>query len=372
MLPDCLLGQIQNDDAYYANLEVEKFKLPKYNPKTHYIELTRSAYFSALITLRHYIEAVSDYYFGVEQKAKKIDLFMLTSSLSSPMGPGSDSEAIPIKFGKFDSYLVDSSQFGFEPLLINNIDKVYCYLPSMRGENPNKRHLNQFFHCEAEIKGDIKKLLPIVEGYIKMLSETILAMPNILDRLSLDFDKTKDFLNRVIESGSFCSITFDEAVDILVKNGNSEMVNFTKLGRDITLEGELELAKILNYNLPFWIRSYDRDRIAFYQKPYSEDQGKVINGDLIFPSIIEGSFGGEIVGCGQRQDDPNEILASLSRQNINPKPYQWYVDLRRLPQYQTTSGFGLGIERFITWALCRDDIKDVIVYPRLKNIEACP
>ena len=71
------------------------------------------------------------------------------------MGPGSDSEVIPIKFGKYNSFLVDSSQFGFEPLLLNKLDKVYCYLPSMRGENPDKRHLNQFFHCEAEIKGTL-------------------------------------------------------------------------------------------------------------------------------------------------------------------------------------------------------------------------
>lgn len=75
---------------------------------------------------------------------------MLTPSVSSPTGPISDSEVIKIKFGKYDSYLVDSSQFGFEPLLLNRLDRVYCYLPSMRGENPDKRHLNQFFHCEPK------------------------------------------------------------------------------------------------------------------------------------------------------------------------------------------------------------------------------
>ena len=115
--------------------------------------------------------------------AKNVDLFMMTPSVSSPMGPGSDSEAIQIKFGNLNTNLVDSSQFGFEPLLLNGFDKVYCYLPSMRGENPDKRHLNQFFHCEAEIKGTLNDLIPIIETYIKTLCETVLLMPNIIDKI---------------------------------------------------------------------------------------------------------------------------------------------------------------------------------------------
>ena len=87
--------------------------------------------------MRHYIKIASDYYFGVECGAKNIDLFMLTPSVSSPMGPASDSEPNLIKFGKYNSNLVDSSQFGLEPLLLNGIDMVYCYMPSMRGENPD-------------------------------------------------------------------------------------------------------------------------------------------------------------------------------------------------------------------------------------------
>ncbi|MEA2088362.1 MAG: amino acid--tRNA ligase-related protein, partial [Patescibacteria group bacterium] len=372
MIPDYLKNQIRDDDLKFKGGDPKLFVLPEYNPKTHYLELTKSGYFQTLITLRHYIKAVSDYYFGVEQKAKNIDLFMLTPSISSPMGSGSDSEAIPIKFGKYNSNLVDSSQFGFEPLLLNGIDKVYCYLPSMRGENPDKRHLNQFFHCEAEIKGDIGQLTPIIEGYIKILSETLLLMPNILEKISLDYKETLSSLNKILELKEFPEITFNEAVDALIENGNRDLVNFTELGRDISSGGEIKLAEIFNFKTPFWIRNYDRNRVSFYQKPDPEDSGKVINADLIFPPIIKDSFGGEIVGCGQRQDNTQEMIDSLSRQSIESEPYEWYIDLRNLPNYEITSGFGLGIERFIIWSLCRDDIKDVIPYPRLKNIKTYP
>ena len=64
---------------------------------------------------------------------------------------------------------------------------------------------------------------------------------------------------------------------------------------------------------------------------------------------------------------------SLKRQNnIPPKSYEWYIDLRRFPNYKVTSGFGLGIERFIAWALVKNNIRDVIPYPRLKNIRTLP
>lgn len=372
MIPSYLKNQIKKDDLGFKDGTQNHFVLPEYNPKTHYLELTKSDYFRALVTLRHYIKIISDHYFSFEVGAKNIDLFMLTPSISSPIGAGSDSEALPIKFGKYDSNLVGSSQFGFEPLLLNGIDKVYCYLPSMRGENPDKRHLNQFFHCEAEIKGEIGQLIPIVEGYIKILSEVLLLMPNILERESLNFVESKTSLTKILEIKKFPELLFDEAIDILVKNGYKHLVNFTDFGRDISAEGEVRLAEILDFETPFWIKGYDRDRVPFYQKPNPENLEKVINADLIFPSLVDGSFGGEVAGCGQRQDNADETRESLRRQGVSPELYEWYINLRKLPGYNVTSGFGLGIERFITWALCRDNIRDAIIYPRLKNILTYP
>jgi aspartyl/asparaginyl-tRNA synthetase len=55
-----------------------------------------------------------------------------------------------------------------------------------------------------------------------------------------------------------------------------------------------------------------------------------------------------------------------------PDPYEWYVNLRREKNYSITSGFGLGIERFIAWSMNRDDIKDTILYPRIKNTITYP
>ena len=170
----------------------------------------------------------------------------------------------------------------------------------------------------------------------------------------------------------FPKITFDEAVNLLLQSGIAGLVNNTLSTRDITAKGEIELFKILKISTPLWVMNYDRDRVPFYQKPDPANKDKVINADLLFPPIIKGSFGGEIVGCGQRQDSADEMYESLQRQNVSSAKYEWYINLRNLPGYATTSGFGLGVERFIAWALCMDDIKNVTPYPRLKNVLTYP
>lgn len=353
---------------------VNGFVMQDFNPSTYYKDITNSLYMDALIVLRHYIKETSDRYFSKEVGAKNVDLFMITSSISSPMGPGSDSEAVEIQFGNLKTYLVDSSQFGFEPLLFNSLEKLYCYLPSMRGEDPDSRHLNQFYHCEMEMKGTLKDLTPIIEGYIKSLVMVLLDNDFLLDKLSLQPDLTRTVLENIIATTSFPQITFDQAVEMLeLEPDAKDLVKHTKHGRDIASQGEIRIFKLLDCNVPLWITSYDRDRVPFYQKPDPKNPDRVINGDVIFPPITPSSFGGEIVGAGQRQDNAEEMYESMKRQNnLSSAPYEWYIDLRRDPRYRITSGFGLGVERFLAWCLCRETIRDVAVYPRLKNVKTLP
>jgi len=341
---------------------------PLYNAESYVGDVVRDKYFAALAVVRHYVKLTSDaYWSGVG--AFNVDLFMLTPSASSPMGPGSDSEVISIQFGKYHTNLTDSSQFGFEPLMFH-LDKTYCYLPSMRGENPDARHLNQFFHCEAEIVGTLDELLPSVDGYVQALARIFVALTPIIELMSIDFSKTKQALQNIINAKSFNKKTFDEVYPWLLENSAFHSVN--DFGRSITNNGEVALARAMGNGLPMWLSNYDRDTVAFYQKPNPGNTNSVINADLLFAPIIEGGFGGEIAGSGQRQDNSEEITESLKRQAIDGKPYEWYVNLRKQPNYKITSGFGLGIERFIAWALGYSDIKDVIHYPRLKNIKTLP
>lgn len=177
-------------------------------------------------------------------------------------------------------------------------------------------------------------------------------MPNIIERISTNAQKTRCMLNKIIIQKEFPKIYFDEAAKLLSKQNNDGLLNISKYGQNITAKGELELFKIFKKDIPIWLTEFDRDVVAFYQKP-TQNKEKTINADLIFPPIIKGSFGGEIIGSGQRQDNIKEMYESLRRQKIKCKNYQWYIDIRRFNDYKITSGFGMGIERFIAWALAK-------------------
>lgn len=331
-----------------------------FNPKNHINNLIDDKYYNELIKLRNETEKACDEYFQ-KLNAPKIDLYMLARNVSSPTGRGSDSKPIPIKISKQQIYLVDSAQFGMEPLVIKNNKMVYCYLPSFRGEDADEGHLNQFYHCEAELRGDLNDVISVVNGLVKHLLKIYANSNN--KYFVKKFIKIKNIINK-----DFPVVTFDDACELLEKNKLDDLIEKRSYGRVLSRKAELALVKIITDNkVPLWISHYDRDTVAFYQKPNPKNPHQVLNADLIFPPI-NGGFGGEIVGCGQRQDDPKEIIESMKRQKITDwQSYKWYIDLRKHSKYTHSSGFGIGIERFLAWVLEIQDIADVAIYPVRNN-----
>lgn len=344
-----------------------------FSKNSHVADLVDSEYYKHLLKLRNDLSISCDTYFQ-KLDATKIDLYLITKGVSSPMGRGSDSEPIPFEFGKEKAYLVDSAQFGMEPLVQKSFDMVYCYLPSFRGEDPDYRHLNQFYHCEAELRGSYLDVMKVVNGLIDHLVVTVIQG---LVKEHYKFKEHKagspDFLLfkelEYIQGKKFPIVTFDEAHELLKKHGFGDMVTETGYGRTLSHAGELKITELVSEGkLPVWVTKYDRDTIAFYQMPDPENTNKVLNADLLFPSL-NGGFSGEIVGSGQRQNTADGIVESIKRQGIKHyDSYSWYINLRNNKNYVTTSGFGLGIERFIAWSLGLKSIVDAITYPVLKDV----
>ena len=73
---------------------------------------------------------------------------------------------------------------------------------------------------------------------------------------------------------------------------------------------------------------------------------------------------GEIIGGGERLDDLDELLARIEKHNLPKESFEWYLDLRR---YGTVphSGFGMGIERVLTWICGLEHLRETIPYPRM-------
>lgn len=371
MLEQTLLEAHKEDRGLAKKIE-KKLTHPELNMDRYYLNVASDPYFVVLSAFRHYIHEISNAYFAGIVKARHMDLFLMTSSVSSPSGSGSDSVPISLSFGGHNTYLADSSQFGFEPVLVGGIPRAYCYLASMRGEDADSRHLNQFYHCEYEAQDRFATVQKVAEGYIKVLISLVINMPNLIKIISKDPAASMAIARSILETDKFDQMTFDEAEVILKKNNYASDIRETALGKDITNKGEIHLLEIIGNKKPIWLTQQYRDRVAFYQKPLKSNPDRVMGADLLFPSLCPNGFGGEVLGMGERQDDPEEMYESMRRQGVDPSPYEWYVDIRRLPQYKTTSGFGLGIERFISWILGFDYIHKAILYPRMKGSRMTP
>jgi asparaginyl-tRNA synthetase len=91
----------------------------------------------------------------------------------------------------------------------------------------------------------------------------------------------------------------------------------------------------------------------------SQDNSKTVQGcDFIAP---EGY--GEIIGGSQREEDVEKIKKELKSQGEDPKDYDFYLDTRKYGSVPH-GGFGMGVERIISWICGLDTIKDAIAFPR--------
>jgi asparaginyl-tRNA synthetase len=97
---------------------------------------------------------------------------------------------------------------------------------------------------------------------------------------------------------------------------------------------------------------------AFYMQPDPADPSRALCVDVLAP---EGY--GEIIGGSQRIHDHDLLAARIRQHGLPVEAFQWYLDIRR---YGTVphSGFGMGIERFVTWLCGTAHLREAIPYPR--------
>lgn len=318
------------------------------NPKTHYLEVLRNKWYRQLILLENLItEETMKFY---EKKGIiTLHLPVTTGSISSPMGRGSDSSPVKVSLQGMETYLADSMQFLLEYGCRLTEKGCYYVMPSFRSEKADERHLCQFYHSEAEIPGTLEDVMKLVEEYIKYLAKRILErMGKTLEENLGDISHIEKIANY---KGSFKKITFDEAEKVLKEkypNEIKEYIEYEDGWRNITRKAEKELIEI--YDGIVWITNYDELAVPFYQKLDSNIKGTTRNADLLMGI-------GETVGCGERHETDKELIKSLEKHCVKPDEYKWYIEMKKYYPSQT-SGFGMGVERFLMWVLKSKDIRN--------------
>jgi len=123
-------------------------------------------------------------------------------------------------------------------------------------------------------------------------------------------------------------------------------------GSDETVLTRLFNAPIMVYNWPTKIK-------AFYMKEVEDDSNFVKGVDVLAP---EGY--GEIVGGSERETDIDILLEKIKEHNLPQEVFEWYLDIRRYGSVPH-AGFGLGLERFVTWITGTRHIREAIPFPRM-------
>jgi asparaginyl-tRNA synthetase len=251
-----------------------------------------------------------------------------------------------LKYFDQDMYLTQSAQLYLE-ILIYSLEKVYCVAPSFRAEKSRTiRHLTEYWHIEAEQAfADMNDLMRLEEELLTYICQrAVKDCKREFEELGAD---TKKLL---LVKTPFPKITYTEAIERLQAKGFK-----TKWGDDLGYEDEKALAD--EFRKPFFIYDYPKQIKAFYCKTYRDNPEIAMSTDMLVPRI------GEISTGGAREDDKEILVARLKEMGLNEKDYDWYIDLRR---YGTVPhmGFGMGLERLLTWMLDLDNIINAIPFPR--------
>lgn len=263
-------------------------------------------------------------------------------------------------FGK-EAFLTVSGQLNAEAYACA-LSKVYTFGPTFRAEYSNtNKHLAEFWMIEPEMAfANLNDIITLAENLLKYTINTILEKH--LDDLKFFVDQIDT--NTITRLEKFINIdfTYIEYTDAikLLKMYNKKFNNPVYWGIDLFSEHEKYLSEKY-FQSPVVIKNHPKDIKAFYMR-LNDDNKTVASMDILIPGI------GEIIGGSQREERLKILDQRLKENNLSPKNYWWYRDLRR---YGTVphAGFGLGFERLVTYSTNIKNIRDVVPFPRVpKNI----
>lgn len=246
------------------------------------------------------------------------------------------------------AYLSQTGQLYLEAAIFG-LGKVFCLGPTFRAErSKTRRHLIEFWMVEAEMAFfDHEKNIALQEDFVSyIVQNTIAEKAEELAFLERDLEPLK----KVVPP--FNRITYDEALDILRKNGSD-----IEWGADLGGDDETIITSL--YDKPIFIQHYPKKVKAFYMKQHPEKPEYVKCADLLAP---EGY--GEIIGGSQREDDYDKLVQAIKDNNLEPERYDWYLELRKYGSVPH-SGFGLGIERTLSWICGLKHVRETIPFPRM-------
>ena len=256
------------------------------------------------------------------------------------------------------AYLAQSGQL-YNEADIFAFSRVYCFGPTFRAEkSKTRRHLTEFWMVEPEMAFcDLDQLMEVEEQFITHIIKRVLdTRTPELKSLGRDTELLKGI------APPFPRLSYDQALemlsDIRSETADQELKELLNLdwGMDFGSPHETELTA--RFNQPVFVYGYPTQVKAFYMEPWPGRPEVCKSVDLLAP---EGY--GEIIGGSERISDETLLLQRLHEHNLPVEAFKWYLELRRYGSVPH-SGFGLGIERLVTWICGISHIRETIPFPR--------
>ncbi len=303
----------------------------------------RSPKQQAILRIRHeVINAVRDFF-------NDRGFILADTPIFTPAACEGTTTLFPVQyFDEVTAYLTQSGQLYNEANAMA-LGRVYCFGPTFRAEkSKTRRHLTEFWMVEPEMAyATLDDVMDLAEALV------VHVVARVLERRAGELKVLeRDTAPLLNVKAPFPRLHYDDAAKLLKEKG----LPF-EWGGDFGAPDETAISG--QFDRPVLVHRYPSAIKAFYMKPDPERPDVALCVDMLAP---EGY--GEIIGGGQRIDDYDLLLHRIEEHGLPKASFEWYLDLRRFGSVPH-GGFGMGIERVVTWICGIEHLREAIPYPRM-------
>jgi asparaginyl-tRNA synthetase len=319
-------------------------------PKEHGIEFLmdqrhlwiRSTRQRAILKIRHeIIKGVRDFF-------DDNGFTLCDTPILTPAACEGTSTLFEVKYFDDTAFLTQSGQLYGEATAAA-LGRVYNFGPTFRAEkSKTRRHLTEFWMVEPEVAyATVEDTMDLAEQMISFVVQRVLTKrTEELKALERDISRLEKI------TVPFPRITYDEAIQILQKSGSEIQWGSDFGGGDETIISE-------QFDKPVMVHRYPAAVKAFYMEPDPARPEVALCVDVLAP---EGY--GEIIGGGQRMSSYQLLEQRIQEHGLPREAFEWYLDLRKYGSVPH-AGFGMGIERAVTWICGLEHVRETIPFPRM-------
>ena len=251
-------------------------------------------------------------------------------------------------FDEGTAYLTQSGQLYNEATAAAH-GKVYCFGPTFRAEkSKTRRHLTEFWMVEPEMAfAHLEDAIVLAQDLVcAVVARVLETRKEELKALERDTSRLENV------RAPFPRLHYDDAIKLIQAKGSQ-----TQWGSDFGGTDETVIAE--NHDRPVVVHRFPAQVKAFYMATDPERPELSLSADVLAP---EGY--GEIVGGGERLSDGETLLKKIHEHGLPEESFRWYLDLRRYGSVPH-AGFGMGIERVVTWICGLEHLRETIAFPRM-------